>query len=412
MFFNNIDKNILRELAKQVAEIAAHPHQSTYREMWTRHNRLEKVKPMVLVFPEGAWQELLPQSVLQCEDGLARAIEWHFRHVIYRWENLRDDNVIEPWLKVGLAWSSTGWGLAPTTKPSTTARGAFAFDPQIKELDDIKKLKFPELIIDEEQTQRNFEILNDAVGDILQVKIHRRIGMWGESSIIYVFSQLRGLEQMMLDMVDKPEWFHEVMNFFTEGTMHWFDQVEAYDKLDLANTDDYVGSGGVAYTDELPVPDFDGRVRLKDLWGFAEAQEISQVSPDMCEEFVYQYQRKVLARFGLNCFGCCEPVTDRMEYVKKIPNLRRVSISPWADLKIAAEQLQDKYIFSWKPNPAMMVGNFDPDRIRKNIREALEIADGCVFEMILKDTHTVENDHSRLSSWVQIANEETSKYLA
>ena len=401
------DRLILRDLARRVAEIGAHPRQAVRREMWKRHNGLQKVKPMVLCFPEGGWSEILPHSVLQCTDDLARHYEWHLRHLIYRWEHLRDDNVIEPWIKVGLVWSTTGWGMEPGYIHSGVARGAWHFDPPMKDPEDLDRLKLPDLIIDEEATQHNFEQIHEAVGDILEVKIHRRIYIWGEASLVRTLAGLRGLDQVMWDMADRPEWVHRAMSFLAEGMSRIFDQIEAYDKLDLCNTDEYVGSGGVAYTDELPGKGFNGRVRLKDLWGFAEAQEFSRVSPAMHEEFALRYQRPLLERFGLTCYGCCEPVTDRLQYLFKIPNLRRISISPWADLRIAAEGLQDKYIFSWKPNPAQMCGDFDPERIRKGIREALDIAKGCVFEMILKDTHTVDNDPRRLSTWVRIAQEES-----
>lgn len=407
MTFDTRDRRILRDLAKRVAEIGAHPRQAERREMWKRHNSLRPTKPMVLVFPEGAWSEILPHSVLQCTDGLARSVEWDLRHRIYRWEHLRDDNVIEPWVKVGLVWSTTGWGLEPSRIPSTVERGAWAFDPPMKDESDIEKLRYPDLVIDEETTQQNYDIISEAIGDVIDVKVRRHIFAWSFTGMANVFAHLRGLDQMMWDMIERPEWTHRVMEFLAAGMNRLLDQVEAYDRLDLANTDEYVGSGGVAYTDELPSADFTGRVRLKDLWGFAEAQELVGVSPAMHEEFVLQYQRRLLDRFGLNCYGCCEPVTDRLEYVLKIPRLRRISISPWADKRKAAEGLQDRYIYSWKPNPAQICGDFDEERIRRDIRETLDIAKGCVIEIILKDTHTVDGDPSRLSTWVRIAQEET-----
>lgn len=48
------DKGILRDLAKQVAEIAALPIMDERRALWNRHNRLERVRPLILVFPEGS----------------------------------------------------------------------------------------------------------------------------------------------------------------------------------------------------------------------------------------------------------------------------------------------------------------------------------------------------------------------
>ena len=46
------DRNLLRDLAKQVAEIASLPVMDERRELWKRHNSLDPVRPMILVFPE------------------------------------------------------------------------------------------------------------------------------------------------------------------------------------------------------------------------------------------------------------------------------------------------------------------------------------------------------------------------
>jgi hypothetical protein len=359
---------------------------------------------MVLVFPEGSWQELLPDSSLVITDPFFRGYEWHLRHLIYRWEHLRDDNVIEAVIKVGLAHSNSGWGMGLDTIPSPMARGAWAFKPPIKDPEDADKLSFPEIHIDEQKTQENLDRLGEVIGDILEVKLHRRAHV--DTSLIGTLARLRGLDQLMADMCDRPEWVHRVMRFMTQGTVRLLDQVERMGALDLNNGADYVGSGGVAYTDELPSPGFDGKhVRLRDLWGFAEAQEFALVSPQMHDEFALQYQIQLLDRFGLNCYGCCESLTHKFDIVKKVPRLRRISISPFTDLHAAAEALQDKYIFSWKPNPAELTLKFDPARIRAGLRGALRIARGCVVEIIMKDTHTVNNEPHRLEAWVRIAKE-------
>ncbi|UCH36625.1 MAG: hypothetical protein JSV65_09800 [Armatimonadota bacterium] len=400
------DRATLRDLAERVAEIAAHPQNAANREEWKRHNGLKPGKAMVLVFPEGAWQDLLPDSVLTVADPTFRRWEWHLRHIIYRWEHLRDDNVIEPRLKVGLAYSNTGWGMDAKQINSPAGRGAWAFDPVIKDPEDARKLKQPALTVDEKKTQENFETVRDVFGDILEVNLHRRIGI--DTSLIGTLVRFRGLDQIMLDMCDRPQWLHDVMTFMTEATERLLDQVEQVPDLSLNNGDDYVGSGGVGYTDDLPGPGFDGRVRLRDLWGFAEAQELALVSPAMHEEFVLQYQGRLLDRFGLSCYGCCEDVTHKLGIIQGVPRLRRVSVSPWTDLRAAAEALQNRIVFSWKPNPAPICLQFDADRVRREINECLDIADGCIVEMILKDTHTVRDDPDSLSNWVKVAGEVTA----
>ena len=407
MALSPAERETLRDLAKQVAEIAAHPQNAVNRAEWIRHNGLRPGKAMVLCFPEGAWAELLPDDALTVSDAGLRRTEWHLRHIIYRWQHLRDDNVIEPVWKVGLAYHWTGWGLEAQQKPSPEARGAWAFVPVINDPAHADKLKQPDLAVDEEQTRRNLESTHDLFGDILQVRPHRRIGV--DTSLIGSLVRLRGLDQIMLDMCDRPQWLHQVMTFMTEATERLLDQVEQVPHLSLNNSDDYVGSGGVGYTDDLPGPGFNGRVRLRDLWGFAEAQELALVSPAMHEEFVLRYQGRLLDRFGLNCYGCCEDVTRKLEVIKRsVPRLRRVSVSPWTDLGAAAEALQDRIVFSWKPNPAPVVLQFDAARIRREVNECLDLAGGCIVEMILKDTHSVRQDPDSLSNWVKVAKEVTA----
>lgn len=406
MSISERERSLLRDLAKQVSEIAAHPENQKKREWWIRHNRLEKVKPMVLVFPEGAWAEMLPYDVLQCEDEWCRHWEWWFRHIIYRWNYLRDDNVIDNQLEVHAAIRFSDWGLTPGAIHSDTPRGAWAFDPPLKDPDDIKLLKPLTFTCDPKATKDNYDRVTDMFGDFFPVRVVNTTRI--DLSIIGMLARLRGLDQIMIDMLDRPEWLHKVMSFMTDSTLKLLDDLEEADLLSLNNGCIYVGSGGVALTDELPAPDFDGtHVRTKDMWGSAEAQELALVSPAMHEEFALQYQIKLLERFGLSYYGCCESLTDKLKIVKKIPNLRRVSVSPWTDVHVAAEELQDKYIYCWKPNPSVLVGHFDEDRIRNYIAETLDAAKDCVLEITMKDNHTVDNEPHRMTRWVEIAQEMT-----
>lgn len=57
--------------------------------------------------------------------------------------------------------------------------------------------------------------------------------------------------------------------------------------------------------------------------------------------------------------------------------------------------------------PAHLVGDFDEEKIRGYIQHTLDVtqANGCVVEMILKDTHTCENQPERFTRWTDIARE-------
>ena len=396
------EKEFLRSLAKKVKEIANKPCQQEKILLWKKHNSLQKVRPMVLSFPEGAWQELIPYSSLQIEDPFWRSYEYYLKRLIYRGERIFDDNVVEAVIEVPLIYFNSGWGIESAKQTKTSERGAAVWEPVLKECNDIKKLKYPKIIVDYILTQRNIDAVSEVFGDILLVKVKRDINI--DISLIGVLVRWRGIENLMIDMIDNPRWVHEIMELMQKGTIKLMDYIENNVEMDLNNGNDYVGSGGVGYSDELGTTSaLKEKVGYKNLWGRAESQDYDIISPSMYDEFAVQYQIPLLERFGLNCYGCCESLDKKFDIVKRIPKLRRVSVSPWTNISIATEKLQDKYIFSWKPNPAQLVEGFDQPSLKKEITRTLDVTKGCIVEMILKDTHTVNNHPERIEMWVKLA---------
>ena len=406
-----IDRTTLRDLARRVAEIATLPIQAERRKLWKQHNSLKTTRPLILVFPEGAWEEILTDKDLVCEDDVARRIEWQLRSRIVYHTHFQDDTVIEKTWTVNKVIHNSGWGLTAQHIPSPAARGAWHFDPVIHTPADMKKLRFPEIAYDETATQQALAEAQDLFGDILDVQLK------GVAHISYhlmaEYTGWRGLEEVMTDMALNPGWVHDAMAFLTEGHRRVLQQYIDQNLLSLNNDATYHSSGGNGYTDELPAPDFDpARVRPCDMWASAEAQEMAGVSPKMHAEFILQYEKQLLAPFGLTGYGCCEDLTRKLDDVFTIPRIRRISIAPFADVDKCAPQLKGDYIFSWKPNPAHLVGHFDEDRIRAYIHHAIVVTQthGCVMEMVLKDTHTCEHHPERFDRWLAIAREVRAEF--
>ncbi len=403
------DRRILRDLARRVAEIVSLPVMAQRRAMWTKHNGLERVRPMVLVFPEGSWRELLPASMIRSEGNRARAYEWALRHAIYHHEHLHDDTVIEPKWVVRKQIYLSGWGLEPRQIASSDPNGAWGFDPVILQPDDLDKLHTPTVTYDEQATAHELGLAEELFGDILGTEL-RGVGMIS-FHLMNHYTALRGLEQVMIDMLEAPDMLHRAMSILEDGNREIVRQYQRMGLLTLNNDGEYHASGGVTYSDELPgggqIAD---RIRLSDLWASAEAQEMAQVSPRMHAEFILPYEKRLLEPFGLNGYGCCEDLGDKLPDVLTIPNLRRVSISPFADVRRCAEQLGDRCIFSWKPLPVHLVGRFDAAMIRDYLTHTCEVTRDGVVEIILKDTHTCQNHPERFTQWTDIAQEVVAQF--
>jgi len=404
MAYSEHDRKILRTLARRVAEIADLPIMEERRAQWTEHNALRSKRPMIQLLPEGSWRELLPASVLTCETDETRADEWQLRARVYTHEHFLDDTVIEKNWSVPARISNTGWGLETHHHDSTEARGAWGFDPVIKSAADIKKICTPEVIYDEARTQAELAAKQELFGDILPVKF---VGINRvDFHLLALYSGWRGLNETLMDFTDEPEMVHEAMARLEEGNRSIAEQYAAMNLLRLNNDNTVNGSGGTGYTDELPAPGFNPeRVRFCDIWASCESQELAPVSPAMHREFALQYEARLLEPFGLTAYGCCEDLTRKLPDVFTLPHIRRISISPWADVEQCAATMGDRYIYSWKPQPAHLAMEFDDKMIRDYLRHTLDVTRDCVLEIILKDTHTCNGHPERFDAWTKILQE-------
>jgi len=345
MEFSQRDTAVIRELAGRVAEVAAEPVMATRRKLWIEHNGLRPARGMILLFPEGSWTELVPPDSLECEDPDARGLEADLRRRVYAWEHFDDDTVIDADWNVGPVIESTGWGLEPTWIDSSTPRGAKQVERVLTGPEDLAKMHHPEIAVDEAAGGQRFEAMSELFGDILNVRRRGVTHVGFHLTARYI--KLAGPMQMLIDMVERPAFVHEAIAFFAEGERKLQQQYIDLNLLDVNNDNTYHSSGGNGWTDQLPAAGFDpDRVRPRDVWASAEAQELAGVSPEMHEQFALQYERPLLEPFGLTGYGCCEDLTQKLDSVLAIPNIRRISISPFADVDACAEKLGGGYIFS------------------------------------------------------------------
>ncbi len=389
---------ILRDLAKQYLEICQSPEQAVRRNLWRRHNGLQAVLPPIYV-RAFAWQEM-PDRRCVCQDNFFQGYEDFFRQMLFR-ATLADDFIFEPWVTVLADYDCTGWGIEGQRHRPEEKEGSFKIDYPLKTLEDIGRLRVPAHRINEEGTRIKVQRLQEAIGDIITINVDRGTAyrMWdGDLSTHLGF--LRGIENAMLDMMDNPQGLHRLMRFLRDGVLAVHDQAEAAGDWNLGANENQA----MPYTLELPVPAANQNgVSRKNLWGFMASQEFTLVSPDLWNEFLLEYQIPILEKFGLAAYGCCEDLTRKITGLKKIKNLRRIAVSPFADVGRCAEQIGDGYVLSYRPSPADMVSyGFDEERIRKIIRRDLEACKGCRVDITLKDVETVQSDPERVKRWVRL----------
>jgi len=402
------DVSVLRSLAANVREIAELPIQEEKRRLWRRLNALQPERPMVMI-DQVCWNELNTEEplVLKCEDPECRTYEQRLRRTLYQWEHFPADMVVEPYISVSKAVYNTGFGVQVEEEVIATSSVdgilAHRFHNQFETEADLEKLQTPKISHDENETARQLAFAQEVFEDILPVKLD---GVEPYLSIWDPISTWMGVENALFALIERPEYMHRLVTKMTEGYLSMLNQMEELGVLCAPQT--IIHCTG-AYTDELPAPDYNPlKPRTKDIWMFGLAQMFSTVSPETFYEFEVQYTSRICERFGLVYYGCCDPLDGKMNEVRQIPHVRKVSMSPWVNQERGAEEIGHQFVFSRKPNPAFLAeATFDPELIRRDLIMTKDICarNNCPLEFILKDISTVRYEPARLDRWNKIAME-------
>lgn len=418
------EANTLRELAKQINEISQEDKWAEKIDLWKKLNSLRKTRPMILCPPQGAWEEIIPSSTLVTKDPVFRNIEYVMRQQIYKSKYMLDDEIITNDLYIPYEMIYTDW-IDGRIRPFDERRDhSAAFNPVINEISDFKKMHFADFEINTEKSNENFSIAHELFDGILNVhhgepyygnRMNPVMG-WG-TSMIDIWMELRGMQNFLYDVYLEPELTKDAMELLTEGMIRMLKKGERLGIWHLNNngymvaSNTVAGSNGLAYTDELPAADYSGSVRLRDLWNYAMAQECTTISSDMLEEFILPYQSKVCGMFAINSFGCCENNDTKWEAIKKwIPNLREVSVTQYCNFRTAVEHMEDKYVMCFKPKPAGQVIDYSPEKIRREMKELMEIGRDSHIIIRLCELETVCNQPERLTNWINITMELAEEY--
>lgn len=406
MNVNIKDREILRELATKYMSYALSDKNNEKRELWRALNNMNMQKPMITI-DQMPWEELDVDGslVLKVEDPYFRKVEWNLRTELYKWEHLPADMVLNPYIILPRPISNTGFGISTINSDNDIHAKSHLFEDQLQEMEDIEKIKIPELKLNPEREAEILAVAHEIFDGIAPLKwsglmVHS--GLWDQITF------WKGVENCYLDLLDRPELIHAILDRYTNAHLAFIKQIN---ELGVYDTVSNICHCSYTFSDRLPSADYNpDHTTTQDGWTCSMAQLFSSVSPQINEEFEIPYMSKLFDCYGSIYYGCCERLDDRLDIIDRMPNIRKISCSPWSDREHFAATLPKKYIMSNKPNPSFLASNsFDEDIVRKDIRRTIKAAKdhGLCLELLLKDISTVKNDPQRLWRWSEIALEET-----
>jgi len=399
------DAEILKNLAGRLAKIAELPVQSEKKAMWRALNGLHMVRPMVCM-DQLPWHELNvnDELTLMCEDPFLRSVEQDIRRLLYRWTHFPADMVIENRIDIPKTVHGLNYGLIIVEQTLATCTESdvlsHRFIDQCDTEEALDKIASDTILTDEALDKEHLEICGQILKDIMPTRLSGVIvhaGVWDR------IAQARSVTSILYDLIDRPEFVEKVARKFFDLTMSAVDQCE---ELGLLEAEDPLIHCTGAYVDDLPPKDYDPAcTRTKDCWAYSMAQMFSTVGPKHHEELDIDIMKPLYERFGLIYYGCCEPLHQKIGIIRKINNVRKISVSPWADIDKSAEEIAGDYVFSGKAHPIYVTSG---KLQRKNAAEQVtRMIQACrtndtSCEIILKDVSTVSWNPNVLTEWEKL----------
>lgn len=393
----------LRQLAYQYRLAAESPVNTRRMELHRAVNDLKMIRPVVLI-DEIPFLELNFDGSLTtvCDDPLLKNVEGFLRQRLFQWKYFPADMILTPFVPVYKVMHSTGNGLH-VEENIIKGEGyihSHEYHDQLANDEALEKVHLPVITYDEAATMANYTRITSAIGDLIPVKI---VGYDCYTAPWDQIATYRGVTQLLYDLVDEPEFTHRIVEKIYACEESRLSQME---ELGLFELNSYSLHCTASLCSDLPEYD-GGKVLRKHVWGRGMAQIFSSVSKAMHDEFDIQYMKKLMEPFGLVYYGCCEPLDRKIDIVEKLPHLRKIGVSPWADVDVACEAIGKKYVVANKPNPAAVGIHLDEDALRKEIGRTLSAVkrNGCSCDIVLKDISSAGHDLNNLVRWEQIVME-------
>ena len=293
--------------------------------------------PLTIVPDNQLWSDILDMSLADNYTDPIKYLENQLKSYIYKFENWNDnyyfDGNIYIWFSVVTELSFFGPEIRFFDKREPWLEGKPILDDKEK----LQRMDFPDFYKSgyNKKIQQYYEVIGEALEGELDVYYPN----WYRGPFC-IAAHLRGLENILIDMITDPDFVHSLMRYIVDSSKNWMEERKRFLKIDKIPL-------GKLYNDEIGEP---------------------TLSPKLYEEFILPYEIE-LAKFqnGMLYWHSCNNTTNFFRLVKKIPGLQMIHVSPWADDEVANDIFKDEIAIDRCLNSEHDVQNADQNRMEEVI---------------------------------------------
>ncbi len=217
----------------------------------------------------------------------------------------------------------------------------------------------------------------EEIGQVLDEDFSVVFPEWGRSPFA-VALHLRGMDQILADMVCNPSFVHELVAFITACRNEWTEERARF----LGQP---IGKANL-YDDEVNCP---------------------LLSPGLYEECVLPYEMQV-SEFcgGVAYWHSCGDTTKLVSLINRIPGLEMFHVGPWTSVREAAAVLRREVALEVCLHPLRDVQDTDAESAAARLEQIAQDAGDRAFTVRadgLQVLTSPDNEMARISRWREIA---------
>jgi len=348
-------------------------HGNAPRPLEEINNKIPFTAEILLSF----WARMFKFSMSQCFKDPNVYLEAYLKSTIYKYYELRDNipvrHSIPFWVEGALEPSL--FGIKPIFTPNNvqwTER-----DPILKDPADLDLLKIPDFYKDGlmPQIHSMYKELKRIVGKDFDIVFpHWERGPFGTAFT------LRGTENLLMDLYDKPGFVQRLMRLLTDTRKKWVQQRAEFLGEPI--------SKAVLADDDVNSP---------------------TISPKIFEKYIMPYEKEISEyQGGIAYWHSCGNITDFIDLITRIGPIDMQHVSQCSDLKVIAETCPGVPLeICLNPIDDVLIAT--KEKMKQKIEKTIEICKEANVKAFTISTGALspfrseKEDLSQLKLWISVA---------
>ena len=341
---------------------------------WIPRERCNGV-PFIADLDREMWAQVLNMDVEEIYADPLVYLEFELRKKVYAFENFDDDfpltRIITIWHGVGFLQTLFGLPQEPAKNGHEPWVGKHSI---IREKKDLATIEPPDFYTSGlmPKIHKMYEIMRETIDDDFEIIFPEwDFGCYG------IALSLRGTEYFSVDMINDPEFAHELLQFIYTSKVEYTEERARFLKTAV---------------EPLYIPNDDITIPI--------------ISPNGYRDFILPYEIKTSELHGgIDYWHSCGRVDPLLEHIKKIPNLKMIHVSYANNFERAAGAIGTDHIIEYVLNPIDDVLKSTPEQMTAQLRDLKALNEGLSYTVradAFQVLSTVENDIDKIKQWIRI----------